>query len=368
MVARDPIAAAFPPGPEPRPRSWLKHILRKPEPNKARQALVNRLGSLSSKPIRQGDVSEILIEFGVHGAGARAMLVGLFSEAYSHCLSDNEISEVEQIYLEHLRRVFGITEDELRELDARLVHPRFDAVVDEVLADDKISTEERDRLESLRRRLRLEPNTAARILEQRSQERIGVALGRATADERLSPTELADLNSLASHLGTVGAFDAGTRASLDHMKLLWQIENGQLPVIQLPINLQRKEVGHARIGAIWNEERPRRVHANYSGPVASIRICKGLRYRIGSVSMEPIAREELTEIDRGTLYLTSERLILDGSKRNITLRLSSLIGFTPYSDGVILERATGRSPHLVLVGEDIELFHAMLSAALDAAG
>ena len=74
-------------------------------------------------------------------------------------------------------------------------------------------------------------------------------------------------------------------------------------------------------------------------------------------------RDYLAQIDQGTIYFTNNRIIFDGNSANKTIRLSALIGFEPYSDGVKLEKATGKSPTIVLAG-NAELAAMILSALL----
>ncbi len=204
-----------------------------------------------------------------------------------------------------------------------------------------------------------------RILREQREQLLTGAAKAAIADERLSPQELADLHALARSLDMTLSFDESTKKALDRFSLLWQVDNGNLPVVAVSINLQRGETCHAVAPAVWMEMRTRTERINYGGPVASFRIAKGLHYRVGSVRVQRITREELTEIDRGTVYLTNKRVIFDGGKKNTTLRLNSLLSFTPCSDGVVLEKSSGKSPHLLLEG-DVELFNAILGSALAA--
>lgn len=79
-----------------------------------------------------------------------------------------------------------------------------------------------------------------------------------------------------------------------------------------------------------------------------------------------VTRDELTHIDDGTLYITNKRIIFDGQRKNSTIRHSALLGLEMYRDGIVLEKATGKSPHLILTG-DVELAAVILSSALAAA-
>ena len=356
-----PFSSANPPA----PRSRLQRLFRISRPKEARRALENLLSTSAPSELSPAAISNQLTAFGVRGASARKVVLDVFRQAFAEFIRDDEITDAEQKYLTDLRNLLAVNDSELKSLEEELLTPRFAAGVRDAIADDRISATERENLQRLRQRLTLDEQTAKGIIQSAAQDRLDHAAMEAIADARLSPDEMTALYGLAANLGVKLALDVPTRAAFERMQLLWRIDNGQLPTITVPINLQKNEVCHAEVGAIWYEHRTRTVRVNYGGPVASIRICKGLRYRVGSVGVHRITREELTEIDRGTLYLTSKRVIFDGQKKNTTIRLSSLLSFTPLSDGVILEKSAGRSPSLARSG-DVELFQAMLSAALNA--
>lgn len=333
-------------------------------PDDAKRALANRLASAPIDSIGPSDISADLAAYGVRGKKARTVLHALWRQAVEHFLSDEHVSEGEARYLAELRRVLGLSEPELRQLEEEIVHTRFETAVGAALSDDRLTLAERSHLDQLAKSLRLPADVSERLLNWARQERLIAAANDAVSDQRLSPAETADLHALARSLGVALDIDAATQRTMDRFALLWQIENGQPPVYSVPINLQRGETCHAVADATWMELRTRTERINYGGPVASIKICKGVRYRVGSVRVERITREELTEIDRGRLYLTNKRVIFDGSKKNSTVRLSSLLSFTPFSDGVVLEKASGKSPHLAVQNVDMEIFHVTLGAVL----
>lgn len=355
--------APFKPVPKPPlPGFWAK--LFGGRPADAHRALTNRLASTPIDSIGPADVSGDLTAYAVRGKKARTVLLAIWRQAVEHFLSDDRVSNAEARYLAELRRVLGLTDTELRQLEEEIVHSRFGAAVNAAIADDRLSLSERSHLDELAKALRLPAIVSERILDRARQDRLNAAAADAIADQRLSPTETADLHALARSLGVALEIGHETQRTMDRLALLWRIENGQPPVYAVPVNLQRNETCHAVVDATWMEMRTRTERINYGGPVASIRICKGVRYRVGSVRVQRITREELTEIDRGRLYVTNKRVIFDGGKKNSTIRLSSLLSFTPCSDGVVLEKASGKSPHLLIQSADMEIFHVTLGAVL----
>lgn len=109
------------------------------------------------------------------------------------------------------------------------------------------------------------------------------------------------------------------------------------------------------------------MRVDYAGVSGSIRIAKGVRLRLGSVAPQRVTTTELTEVGRGTAYVTSARIILAGSPQNKAIRLASLIGIEAFRDGAGLEPASGRRTILVYDGvsdERAEYVTTLLSEVL----
>jgi len=324
---------------------------------------VNRLADGPVSKVTAEAIAEDLRSFGVNGKVARQVVASVWGSAVTAFLADDTITNDEAKYLAELRRALGLSDAELKAAEEELVHTRFGRAVGTVIGDDHLNAADRQKLDDLAKAIRLPQDVADRILLRARENRLAIAAKKAIDDQRLSPTELADLYALARALDIELQLDQHTQAMFDRCSLLWRIDNGELPTLNVGINLQRGEMCHAVADTTWMEMRTRTDRINYGGPVASIRICKGLRYRVGSVRVQRITREELIEVDRGRLYLTNKRVIFDGGKKNTSIRLSALLSFTPFADGVVLEKSSGRSPHLLLNG-DVEVFLSVLGVAL----
>jgi len=78
------------------------------------------------------------------------------------------------------------------------------------------------------------------------------------------------------------------------------------------------------------------TRGGYAGP--TIRVAKGVSFRMGSVAARSESHEELRNIDKGTLVLTNKRLIFMGSKRTTNIDLRKIISITAYKDGIASQR------------------------------
>jgi hypothetical protein len=349
--------------PPPKPRGWLARLLRLGAKRDARASLEALLAQNAPEAVRVDDVSRILAEAKVTGRAARELLTDLWAAAYAAFLADDLLSDAETAYLRSLRAPLGVTDREVAEIERAIAHPKYKRAVDEVLRDGRLTPSEKKALERFAAELRLGEPAQRSIMEPAARAALSRAADQAAADERLSPDEDRTLVMLAQELGVPLEFDARRRRQLERMALFWSIENGRAPTYDVPITLQRGERCHFVSSADWYELRTKTVRVNYSGFSTSIRICKGVRYRVGTVTPQRVTRDELTHLDRGTVYFTNKRVIFDGERKNTAIRHSALIGFRSYADGVVLEKATGKSPHLILTG-DAEVAAVTLGALL----
>jgi hypothetical protein len=94
-----------------------------------------------------------------------------------------------------------------------------------------------------------------------------------------------------------------------------------------------------------------------------MRIVKGVRWRVGTVTANRMTEEQLTVVDSGVLYVTNKRVVFRGGMKNVAIQLNSLLGIQVYRNGIQIEKATGRSPY-ALFDDDIELAAVLLTSLL----
>jgi hypothetical protein len=355
-------ASPFKKTPVPEP-GFLARVFRRPRPDAAEAEIRSLLAATPPKELYRAQVDAAFRRHRVGVRDRRRMLDELWKEALGVLAGDDVITDEETAYLMDLRSVLDIGEDTAMRYEAEILHPKYEALVRRVIADGVITDEERRQLATLATALRLSPYETTDLYRTPAGELLQSTLDAAIADQRLSPTEFRELGLLAQRLGIEPKFDDATKAKLHRFALLWRVENGEMPSVPTPIKLQRGEVCHFHAHASWHELRSRTETVGYSGTSVSIPIVKGVRYRVSNVRPRRVTRQELTLIDEGDLYITSKRVIFDGQLKNSAIRYSSLLGVTPYADGIKLEKSSGRSPYLLFDG-DVELATAILSAAM----
>ena len=94
---------------------------------------------------------------------------------------------------------------------------------------------------------------------------------------------------------------------------------------------------------IFSEPRSvRETSGTYGGP--SVRVAKGVTWRMGGFKAKSESHEELRNIDKGTLTITSKRLIFTGAVKNMSIDLKKIISMDPYEDGISLSKEGKERP------------------------
>ncbi|MBM3327840.1 MAG: hypothetical protein FJY65_12880, partial [Calditrichaeota bacterium] len=120
----------------------------------------------------------------------------------------------------------------------------------------------------------------------------------------------------------------------------------------LPVNLQKGE------HLIWIfkdtqylEDKTRRQFVGGSRGV-SVRIMKGVYYRVGAFKGHYVEQTERVHIDTGNFYITNKHIYFTGNSKSFRIPYSKIVSFEPYSDAIGLIRdATTAKPQIFITGD-----------------
>jgi hypothetical protein len=343
---------------EPEP-SGLGRLFGRRATENAYRKLHNLVATTPIRDVSPETIEEILREYRIELQEARPRLRELYTMVLAAFARDDVVTDGELEDLRRLRDLFGLGAGDV----AMAGVPVYRDALDRAAADQRVTEEERQRLAALVERLRL-PD---RIVQETQREVLGAiyerVLAQVGADRRLSPEEEGQLQALASDLGLSVTAAGATSVLLDRFRLLWRIENGELPDVDAPIRLAKGERCHAALPSSHHEFRTVTDAVGYTGPTARIRLAKGVYWRFGAIKVAPIRRDVLKELDTGTLYVTNRRLLFDGTKRNRAFPYAKIINVKLYQDGLQIERDTGKDQYFQFTG-DAELLGAILNGAM----
>ncbi len=149
-----------------------------------------------------------------------------------------------------------------------------------------------------------------------------------------------------------GAFTKVRKAAL-----LRDILHGVLPPpVPLPdnlaINLQKSEQ------LVWSftdveylEDRTRRQYVGGSQGV-SVRIMKGVYYRVGAFKGHPVEYTERTRVDSGWVLVTNKHIYFSGAAKSLRIPYTKIITFIPFENGFGIMRDAATAKPQIFVIED----------------
>lgn len=351
------------PSRELKPQTWWQRATGRRPAENAFAEINNLLADAQSvRDVQIDHVTGILLRYKVSSlepfnAEARQLYAKLAVEA----IRDGVVTPEELEDLRHLRRLLGLSDTETRAVFNEHAQAYYDESVRGAVADGILTPEETVTLDQLRRSLCLDEALANRILLGGSRAALQAFMSTAIADGRLSPEEDEELERISTSLGVKLPQGDADALKLAKARVLWAIENASVPELELDVVLQRAEVGHFSTPAVLYEMRTVTDRVDHHGPRVRLKVMKGVYWTAGSTTLSRVTREQLTEISKGTLYVTSKRLILVGSPRNVTIRMNTIVDIHEYTDGFEVVRSSGRNAVFTTRPGSADLLAAMIA-------
>lgn len=240
-----------------------------------------------------------------------------YRKILTHFLKDGVIDPLELEQLGYIENKYELTKEEIRKIQRKALSTYFS----EIISDQRISEEERKSLQDL-------------------------------------------LNLFSLKTDEIN-FD---QKIFNKYYTLGLIEQGSLPSIEnkddLNIIFKPDEILHFGAPSQLNKIKKVTKRINYAGWTGSIKIMKGVRYRIGSIGVQTKTQEILAIEDIGIIYITSQRIGFKGNKKQFNILLNKILSFELFAEGLFIFKQ-GRETPYILTLEDYELPLGILSFLLN---
>jgi hypothetical protein len=120
----------------------------------------------------------------------------------------------------------------------------------------------------------------------------------------------------------------------------------------LPINfLKGEQIVWAFPGSKYLEDKTRREFVGGSQGV-SVRVLKGVYYRVGAFKGHAVEHTERVHVDTGWVVVTSKNIYFAGSRKSVRLPYAKIVSFQPFSDGIGIMRDTATAKPLMFITGD----------------
>ncbi len=278
----------------------------------------------------------------------------LYKAYLRYCFDDNHLDEEEIKRLKHLKRLLGLSDKDIDLAHHRVCQEVHGRELETALADQRIDEKERRFLKNIQTKLQLPAEVANRVQQHTATSIVMELIIGAITNEPLKVKEEEELNILAEHLELKPQSGAKTRKQLAKHRLLWQLENGELPTIHVPLELPKGETCCFLTNATWRDA-PNQLLISEPKPIRT-KLAEGDYWQPTADSVLPNNEQEKPK--EGKIYLTSQRLIYRANEQEKPIQLNEILNFQPYPDGIAILRGKGR--HVVLALDDQSDVFAML--------
>jgi hypothetical protein len=341
--------------------SWIQRLLGRQPQNNALIAVQNLLATRDLSSITATDVVREVALYGGTLRNLKGELARLYSTCLEHHLASGPAGESEQATgaRSHLRVILGL---EAKSIES--VHrAAYRALVNATIADGALTDERERHLNQWRERLAVSDSVHEEVYREEAYPIFRRHFDQVMAKGMLSPQDEGMLKRLADNLGVAVLHNADTERHLDQLRYYWQIECGELEPVPTTLNLGRSEVCYWTGRAEFLNFTTRTERTGYSGMMVSARVMKGVYWR--TASYRPIRQvTQIMTAEPGTLLVTSKRLIFAGSLKSTVIGLGRILAFEPFSDGVRIDKGSGKRPLFRITHGDTATFHRILSRAI----
>jgi len=237
----------------------------------------------------------------------------------------------------------------------------------QAVSDGLLTPEEMSELDALRAESGLTPGDLGAI----RASAYAAALAAARSDGRVTEGEEAELSRIQRYLGLADTEIAPSKAELARLRLLSNVQDGNLPVLQVAgLVTQRDEQVHWSEPSRLLEEKVlrRRYEGGSSG--VSFRIAKGVTYRVGAQRGHLVSETGIVPVSTGELLVTDRRIVFRGDAKSFAAKYDKLLDIQLFSDGLRFSEAGKSKPRIItyLQSGNQDIVGAILTQAVNRYG
>ncbi|MBM4354844.1 MAG: hypothetical protein FJ109_13825 [Deltaproteobacteria bacterium] len=254
--------------------------------------------------------------------------VSLLAHLYSDAVEDDwRIDDDEAVVLHALARALMINESEAG-LARRGV--MFELMV-RMLDDRQVADDEKARLARLMNALSITDSER----RMAAQAAFLVAVGGLASGGTARSADLAATERLAADLGVDSEESRETLARIRTIAFANDLSEGRVPVVESPsVTLKRGEIAHLQVPVSVIQQKTKTVtRRGYIGTRVKI---GGLPIYLGASQPFQTTSEVIMPVGNGQLVMTSQRIVLIGTKLDYSIKLDAVLHVGEFSNAIQL--------------------------------
>jgi hypothetical protein len=133
----------------------------------------------------------------------------------------------------------------------------------------------------------------------------------------------------------------------------------------LPINLQKNETPVWIFNnSVYYEPRTKTIRYVGVSQGVSIKVMKGVYYRVGGFTGNPVQKQEYVHSERGSIVVTNKMIYFYGQTMKFRIPYRKILTFTPYSDGIgIQQDSPSAKPQTFVTGDGWFIYNLVTNLA-----
>lgn len=321
----------------------LARLLHLPVEENAYLELQNYLASVPILELPYDTVSNLLADYDISLEVAKPYLRNLYRRILRHFAQTGVLSAEALEQLEHLQRLFGLTELEAQQIQHAVIYHIYETEVRATVASGYLTEAQKNRLKRLMKQLRIPPDVGQSIYRKQAEFVLERAIDDVIFERRLSPEKDRELQARADNLGVPLNFNWAVTTALAQCRTLWRIEQGEVPEVEVPIALK-----------------PGERCATYV-PASYYKAGKKERALFISDTKMMLTLNVMQWLAQGTLYITNQRLIFSGGGRTASISFTKMLGFKFRGPDLKIKKESGRD-RMFRIERNRDLVEAILHA------
>ena len=168
---------------------------------------------------------------------------------------------------------------------------------------------------------------------------------RAKSDGRVDDAEMQLIQQIVTLTNVPNETLGELLSVLFVQRRLYEVSQGRLtPITVTGLNLYANEKAYwAEPCTLYENKMVRRETVGRSHGV-SLRIMRGVSYRIGGSKGQSMPIYEDVAVAQGQLIFTNQRVVFKGDRRTMMVMLKDVIGADPYTNAIVIHTNTSKQP------------------------
>lgn len=174
------------------------------------------------------------------------------------------------------------------------------------------------------------------------------AFTAAKSDKQVTGEEEKELEKIQKYLGLADDEIAHDKKELARLRLLNEIQNGNMPAVLISnVILFKGESPYWIEPADLIEEKVLRRHYEGGSRGVSFRVMKGVSYRVGGHRGQMVAETGLVSVSSGDLVITNKRIIFKGDRKSFAIKLDNLLGTEIFTNAIYISENGKSSTRMI---------------------